>query len=102
MVRHCVMNLSFLSTIGSSNSCTCWLCKFESYYGLLNLTQCLSHDIEIETNCALISFVVEQLLGHQKIILTFFVEHLFQYHGILVIKCDSVYPAIIKCFNLST
>ena len=32
--RH-VMNLTFLSTIGSSNSCTFWLCRFESRSSLL-------------------------------------------------------------------
>ena len=31
--RH-AMNLTFLSTIGSSSSCTFWLCKFESLSGL--------------------------------------------------------------------
>ena len=56
-----VMNLSFLSKIGLGSSCTCWLYRFEYRSGLLIwhnfFLRC--HDIDIEANCVLISFVIE-------------------------------------------
>ena len=48
----------------------------------------------------LISFIIELLLGHQKMIIVF--EHSIQHPGILINKCDSVYSEIVKCFKLST
>ena len=48
----------------------------------------------------LISFITEQLLGHQKMIIIVFFEHSFQHPDILVDKCDSVYSEIVKCFKL--
>ena len=35
-------------------------------------------------------------------IIILFFEHSFQYPGILVNKCDSVYSEIVKCFKLPT
>ena len=53
------MNVTFLSTIGSSNSCTFSLCRFELRSGLLTQFFPKCHDIEVEANCVLISVIFE-------------------------------------------
>ena len=49
------------------------------------------HDIEIKAICVSIRFIIELLLGHEKMIIILFFEHSFQHPGILITKYDSVY-----------
>ena len=92
------MNFTFLSTIGSSNS---FIFGFAGRVPVwpYNLTQFFFSGVTILRlkQIVLISFIIEKLLGHQKMMIILFFEHSFQ-PGILDSKCDSVYSEIVKCF----